>query len=275
MILAVKVDQVNQQESLKIVEGFLKKNSKHYITTPNLEIIKIAQEDQNLKKILNSADLAIPDSSRLGWLKTLSEEKNFFKRLLIFPRGFLPFFKNGLIYFDVVTGVDFMDSLCKLSSEKGYTVGLLGAASGVAENTAECLRFRYPNLKVSFVSSGDTINEEELNGQVSSMKYLVSSEDKKAKSLNTKYQIPNTDILFVALGQGKQEKWISQNLEKIPVKVAMTVGGAFDYLSGSVPRAPLWMRQIGMEWLFRLMMQPWRIGRQLSLVKYLLSLLFK
>jgi N-acetylglucosaminyldiphosphoundecaprenol N-acetyl-beta-D-mannosaminyltransferase len=245
MILTIKVDQVTKEQSLKIVEDWLKEKSKHYITTPNLEIIKAALEDSQLKTILNSSDLSLPDSSRLGWLKTLTEEKNLFKRLLIFPRGFLPFFNQGLIHFDVVTGVDFMESLCRLASEKGYTVGLLGAAPGVAEKTAECLHKKYQNLKVTLTTD------------------------------DTNSQIPKTDILFIALGQGKQERWISQNLEKIPVKVAMTVGGAFDYLSGNVSRAPLWMRHLGTEWLFRLIVQPWRIKRQLSLVSFLFLLIFK
>jgi len=73
----------------------------------------------------------------------------------------------------------------------------------------------------------------------------------------------------VALGHSKQEKWIVQNLPKLKVKVAMGVGGAFDYFSGKVPRAPKWIRDLGFEWLFRLMIQPWRIKRQISLVKYL------
>ncbi len=77
------------------------------------------------------------------------------------------------------------------------------------------------------------------------------------------------DILFVALGHIKQEKWIADNLDRIPVHVAMGVGGAFDYLGGFVPRAPKLMRELGLEWLFRLVVQPWRIKRQLALIKYL------
>src|SRR3989338_5459360 len=80
------------------------------------------------------------------------------------------------------------------------------------------------------------------------------------------------DILFVAFGHIKQEKWIGKNLKKIPVKVAMGVGGAFDYLSGEVMRAPKFIRVLGLEWLFRLILQPWRIKRQLALVKYMILL---
>jgi len=74
--------------------------------------------------------------------------------------------------------------------------------------------------------------------------------------------------LFVAFGAPKQEFWISENLNKIPVKVAIGVGGAFDYISGKIPRAPRFIRNIGFEWLFRLVVQPWRMKRQLSLIKF-------
>ena len=77
------------------------------------------------------------------------------------------------------------------------------------------------------------------------------------------------DILFVAFGFPKQEQWIAENLDKIPVKVAMGVGGAFDYISGNVPRSPVFIRKLGLEWLFRLIIQPWRLKRQLALFKFI------
>lgn len=77
------------------------------------------------------------------------------------------------------------------------------------------------------------------------------------------------DILFVAFGAPKQEMWISKNLNKIPVKIAIGVGGAFDYISGKTLRAPGFIRNIGLEWLFRLIAQPWRIKRQLALLEFI------
>ncbi len=138
------------------------------------------------------------------------------------------------------TGIELVESLCEMVAEKPITVGFLGGRAHVAEKTAECLQKRYPGLKVSFV------REEWPNG-----------EKKKA------------DILFVAFGVPKQEFWINENLDKIPVKIAIGVGGAFDYISGNVKRAPVWMQNIGLEWLFRLILQPWRIKRQLSLLKFI------
>ena len=82
------------------------------------------------------------------------------------------------------------------------------------------------------------------------------------------------DILFVAFGVPKQEEWIYENLGKIPVKAAMGVGGAFDYISGTVTRAPYVVRVMGFEWLFRLLKQPWRWKRQMALLEFIL-LVFK
>ncbi len=249
-ILGVKIDRVNLNEALAITEKWIWNPGKHYIVTPNLEFILVAQQDRQFREVLNKADLAIPDSSRLGlsyWLL----RKSRLERLLLWPLLFFPV--KIMMQFDVVTGTDFMEALCKVAAEKGFITGFLGGKDEVAERTAERLKKKYPKLKVIFAESGGTVAN---NGQSSVTK------------------VPPTDILFVAFGHIKQEKWIANNLDKIPVKVAVGVGGAFDYLSGSVPRASKWVQESGFEWLFRLVIQPWRIKRQLVLFKYLLLLLF-
>ncbi|MBI2330413.1 WecB/TagA/CpsF family glycosyltransferase [Candidatus Daviesbacteria bacterium] len=211
-ILGVKIDDITMAEALAIVEKWIWNPGKHYIVTPNPEFLVAAQKDPVFKKILNSADLAIPDG--VG-LKLSGKIKNTF------------------------SGTDFMESLVSLAAEKGFTAAFLGGREGVAEKCAERLKSRYPKLKI-----------------------LLASNDTETK-------IPPCDLLFVALGHIKQEKWIAENLDKIPAHVAMGVGGAFDYLGGFVPRAPVLIRSLGLEWLFRLIIQPWRIKRQMALIKYL------
>lgn len=148
-----------------------------------------------------------------------------------------------------ITGVGLVNKLCKSVAEKPITVGFLGGKPGIADKTAECLTQNYPGLKVVFTQSG--------RPDESTVKLI----DKKI------------DILFVAFGSPKQEIWISENLNKLPVKVVIGVGGAFDFISGEVKRAPVWIRQIGLEWLFRLILQPWRIKRQLSLIYFIILIL--
>ncbi len=217
-VLGIKIDDVNMEEALNIVQELLKKPGKHYIVTPNPEFIVAAHEDSVFTKILNDADLSIPDG--IGF-KLIGKVKN------------------------KVTGIDLMEKMVELAATKGYSVGFLGAMGDTAQKVAQIFKSRYPNLKISLAESGgDAFNLTNLN-------------------------ISSTDILFVAFGHGKQEKWIVDNLSQIPVKVAMGVGGAFDVISGKIPRAPLWMRKIGLEWLFRLTIQPWRIKRQVALIKFL------
>jgi N-acetylglucosaminyldiphosphoundecaprenol N-acetyl-beta-D-mannosaminyltransferase len=137
-----------------------------------------------------------------------------------------------------ITGVDCMQNLCKESVRKTVRIGLLGGKSGVAEKAADRLRKMYPGITIVFAAA-----EWEDN-------------------------VPTIDLLFVALGHPKQEQWMSENLAHIPVTVAMGVGGAFDYLSGDVIRAPQFVRMVGLEWLFRLIRQPWRLKRQVALLKF-------
>lgn len=251
-ILGVNIDNVSMAEVLITVEKWIRNPGKHYIVTPNLEFILAAQQDQEFKEVLNKADLRIPDSSRLSlsyWLLGRSK----WIRMLFWPLFFLPL--NLGIQFDVVTGTDLTEALSQLSAEKGFTVGFLGGKNEVAEKAAGCLKKKYPGLKVVFAEDGGEVND---NGQSKAEENIVPC-----------------DLLFVAFGQKKQEKWIANNLEKIPVHVAMGVGGTLDYLSGNVPRAPEWIRALKFEWLFRLIVQPWRIKRQLVLVKYLWLLVVK
>lgn len=158
---------------------------------------------------------------------------------------------------NTISGIDLMEKLISLSAENGYVISLLGGREGVAERLKECLKQTYQNISVKFAGSGGEINNQ---GEQTS---------------NSKIKIPPSDILFVGFGHGKQEKWIAKNFKETPAKIQMGVGGAFDFLTGIVPRAPVWIRRLGFEWLFRLIVQPWRIKRQLALIKYLLMLLLR
>lgn len=222
-ILGVMVDDVNMAEALSLIEKWIWNPGKHYIVTPNPEIIVAAQADPVFRKVLNEADLAVPDG--VG-LKFSGKVRN------------------------TLSGADLMEALVKLAAEKGFVISFLGGREGVAKLAGECLLKKYPGLKIAFAGSGGQVNN---NGQIT----------------EENFRLPPTDILFVAFGHIKQEKWIVKNLDKIPAKLIMGVGGTFDYLSGMLPRAPVWLRSLGFEWLFRLAVQPSRITRQLALLKYL------
>jgi N-acetylglucosaminyldiphosphoundecaprenol N-acetyl-beta-D-mannosaminyltransferase len=277
-ILGVGITNAPKKEILeyvvKNVENFKKKL---LIVTPNPEFLVLAGKNNDFKNILNRADLALADG--VG---------------VVIASKFL-----GKPLKSRFAGVDLVESLCREVHEKPITVGFLGGRGGVAEGTAECLRKKYSGLKVAFVGeewslgsdhsfddaskpSGDTSlvyenisksSVEQFEQYHSKEKVRQSShEDSRSRSNHEPYAIRHTpvDILFVAFGAPKQEFWIDKNLDKIPVKVAIGVGGAFDYISGKIPRAPKFIRNIGFEWLFRLIVQPWRIKRQLALMEFIL-----
>lgn len=253
-ILGVKINKISLEQGTKLVQKWLKQKGKHYIVTPNPEMVVDAQKDEEFKKIINNSDLAIPDSFRLGWAIKVLHEQNYIRRILIWCSFFMPylFIKNPL---PVLTGVDLMESLVSLSEKKAFRTSFLGGKSGLALKLSERLKRKYPKLRIVFADSEIKVNK---NGET-----LIW---KNKSTLEKKY----TDILFVAFGHIKQEKWIFKNLNRLPVKVMMGVGGSFDYLSGEVPRAPRFLRDLGMEWLFRGVVQPQRFKRFISLLKFVL-----
>ena len=150
-----------------------------------------------------------------------------------------------------VTGADGIYRLAAHSALKGYRLYLLGAAPGVAEQAAERLRTANPGLEVVGTYSGSP---------------HISEED----DIITRVRAADPDLLLVAYGVPAEEKWISRNRQRLGVPVMVGVGGALDFAAGVIKRAPDWMRRSGLEWLYRLMREPWRWRRQLALPRFLI-----
>ncbi|MCB9450847.1 MAG: WecB/TagA/CpsF family glycosyltransferase [Anaerolineaceae bacterium] len=154
-----------------------------------------------------------------------------------------------------VTGSDGVPIIAARAAQEGWKLFFLGAAPGVAEQAAAILREQHPALQIAGTYSGSPAPEEE---------------DSLVEMVNAS----GADILFVAYGAPEQDKWIARNTPRLKVSMAMGVGGAFDFIAGVVPRAPLWMRRAGLEWLFRLYRQPWRFWRMLRLPLFALAVVF-
>jgi len=148
-----------------------------------------------------------------------------------------------------VTGVELTWRLASLAATQGYRLFLLGAAPGVAELAAKRLTEAYPSLEIAGTYAGSPhIAEEE--------------------AIVTRVRAAQAQILLVAYGAPAQDKWIARNKHRLGVRVAMGVGGVFDYLAGVVPWAPPLVRRLGLEWLYRLIHQPWRWRRIWNAVPY-------
>jgi N-acetylglucosaminyldiphosphoundecaprenol N-acetyl-beta-D-mannosaminyltransferase len=243
-ILGVNITNELEEEILEYLFKRIKNGKdKTFIITPNPEMLVYASKHLDYQDKLNHADIALPDG--VG---------------LFFAAGF-----KGEQLRERITGVDFIENICKESSKNPISMGLLGGKGGVAELTAKRLKKKYPWVNIVFVS------EDWDNSSKTSWR-KADAKDERKQAITTQ-QPENIDILFVAFGVPKQEEWIYANLGKIPVKAAMGVGGSFDYISGSVTRAPYIFRLIGFEWLFRLLIQPWRWKRQLALLEFIILVL--
>jgi N-acetylglucosaminyldiphosphoundecaprenol N-acetyl-beta-D-mannosaminyltransferase len=141
-----------------------------------------------------------------------------------------------------VAGSDMVPFVARMSAQTGHRLFFLGAAPGVAEKAAEILMRRYPGLQVvgTYAGSPDPAEEDEIVARV---------------------RAASPDFLFVAYGAPRQDLWIARNMERLQVPVCMGVGGSFDFIADVTPRAPEWMRRRGLEWLHRLIHQPWRWRR--------------
>lgn len=250
-ILKVKFDKVTTEEAIKMTLNWLKENKFHRISTPNPEFLLEAQKNSKFLEILNKSNLNIPDGIGILWAsKYLNSTKNntskFIKTIKaiisIFSIIFYPKYIRTVIP-QRVTGTDLMQKICKEVSDKNIKIFLLGADEGIAEKTKKILEKKYPKIKIVGTHSGSPSKKED-------------------KEITKKINAYSPDILFVAYGAPSQEIWIDRNYKKLKsVKLAIGIGGAFDFIVGKKKRAPVFMQKIGLEWLYRLVQQPTRIKR--------------
>jgi N-acetylglucosaminyldiphosphoundecaprenol N-acetyl-beta-D-mannosaminyltransferase len=144
---------------------------------------------------------------------------------------------------DNANGTDLSPMLFKMAEKEGYSVFLLGAKPEVVEETYKKLRSRYPLLRIAGYHHG----------------FFPREEDKQIASIIARAK---PDLLFVAMGVPLQEKWITENALATGAKVCLGVGGLFDFISERIPRAPKWMRHMGLEWVYRLIQEPRRLWRR-------------
>lgn len=162
--------------------------------------------------------------------------------------------RQGVKLGERVTGSDGIYRICQRAARCGWRVYLLGAAQGVAEAAAQELSRLYPGLCVVGAYSG-------------------TPQAADWPEIEQRLQAAQADILFVAYGHPRQDLWIAQHRHELPVNVALGVGGAFDFVAGITPRAPDWMQQWGIEWLYRLIQEPWRWRRMAVLPLFVLHVL--
>ena len=153
-----------------------------------------------------------------------------------------------------VAGVDFVEALAARGAARGWRFFFLGGGPGVAEAAGRALAERYPG----FILAGTHAGSPDPASDAATIDAVRSS---------------GAQLLFLAYGAGAEETWLARNLGASGISVGMGVGGAFDFISGRVRRAPRWMRNLGLEWLHRLTHQPWRWRRMIALPRFVIRVM--
>lgn len=151
-------------------------------------------------------------------------------------------------------GADLVEHFAEYASTRDIRFFFLGAPPGIAERAASILRRRYPQLKIVGTFSGSPHQRDEAE-------------------ICHRVKAASPDVLLVAYRVPEQEFWIARNLKGLNVPVVINIGGTFDFIVGLTRRAPTWMRNSGLEWLFRLFYQPWRWRRMLALPRFVVAIL--
>jgi N-acetylglucosaminyldiphosphoundecaprenol N-acetyl-beta-D-mannosaminyltransferase len=227
VVLGVPVDDLNMDEALDRLESYVHEGratgKSHQIATVNADFVVNALHDPELRYILQGADMATADGMPLV----------LGARLLGVPlRG-------------RVTGADMVPALAERAARQGFSLYLLGAKPGVAAQAARVLQQRYPGLNIVGVMSPPQASVLEMDQAV--------IDDLKAK---------RPDVLLVAFGNPKQEKWIHTYAKTLAIPVCIGVGGTLDMIAGVSRRAPQWMQSAGLEWLYRLLQEPRRLWKR-------------
>lgn len=227
IVLNVPIDDLNMDEALARLEEFIaigrKTGKSHQIATVNADFAVNSLRDPELLYLLQEGDMTTADGMPLVWGA----------RLL------------GVPLEERVTGADIVPALAARAAEKGYSIYFYGAAPGIADKAARALQEQYPGLIVSGVCSPPY-------QPVLDVDAALLDDIKEAKP----------DILLVALGNPKQEKWIGMYGRDLGVPVVIGVGATLDFIAGEVTRAPVWMQRAGLEWTFRLLQEPRRLWRR-------------
>lgn len=208
-----------------IIQHVLSSAQPEYVVTPNAHHLVMLQEDAAFRKIYRDAFLVVPDGVPLLW-----------------AAKFL-----GTPLRDRVNGTDLFERLCAISAQKNLSVFLLGGRPGAAEKAKETLQARYQTLNVVGTYCPP---------------YGFESNPEELARISKQIQAASPDILFVGLGAPKQEKWIYDYYQKLGVPVSLGIGVSFELVADLVKRAPIVLQRTGLEWLFRLLVEPRRLWQR-------------
>jgi N-acetylglucosaminyldiphosphoundecaprenol N-acetyl-beta-D-mannosaminyltransferase len=224
-VLGTQVEALQIPDVIRQMEMWIcQRDQSHFVAVTNVHVVMEARHDAYFRRVLDSADLRVPDGMPLIWVGRLRGHS--------LPRR--------------VYGPDLLLDFCRETHEKSYRHFFYGGAPGVSHALGERLRARFPHLKIAGAYSPP-------------FRRLTPQEDAMQIAMINQAA---PDVLWVGLGCPKQERWIYEHRHLLHVPVAVGVGQAFDIHSGRSKQAPNWLREHGFEWLYRLAAEPRRLWRR-------------
>ena len=224
-LLNTYVNNVSMRETLQEICRLVDEKKKSYVVAINVDVVMKMEKDEYLKKITDEADLTLVDGKPLVWIAKWHKHPVKEK----------------------ISGSDLVPELCKVAAKRGYGIFIIGGAEGVADKAKENLESRLKNIRIVGTYSppfGFEKSEKELN------------------KINTMISGVHPDLVVACFGCPKQETWIYVNYHKYDGTVSICAGATVDFLAGTVSRAPKWMRDHGLEWVYRLFQEPKRLFKR-------------
>lgn len=219
------IDNLTMAETLNEIDKLIQKKNCLYVVTPNVDHIVRLEKDEELQKVYKNASLILTDGKPLIWISK--------------------WYKTPIK--EKISGSDLFPRVCQLAANKNYTMYLLGAAEGVADTAAKNLMKKYPGLNIVGTYSppfGFEKSKQEMN------------------KIKTQIQDVHPDILIVGLGCPKQEKFMYYHCKELGVPISFGLGASIDFEAGNIKRAPKWMSNHGLEWLYRFSKEPKRLFKR-------------
>ncbi len=221
-ILGVPINNLTLDEAVEILDLYIQEGSFRQIATANVDFLIKARQDNELMEVLHHCSIVLADGMPLIWAS----------RLLGTPLR------------ERATGADLVPRLVELAAARSYSIYLLGAEENHSRAAAEWIRKTHPKARLVGRYSPPLADLEEMDHE-----YILRSIEQA-----------RPDILLVAFGNPKQEKWLAMHRHRLRVPVCVGVGASLNFLSGAHRRAPLWMQNCGLEWLHRLSREPMRLA---------------
>lgn len=224
-VFGISLARITFRDLCGLIEERIVSRTPSYVVTTNVDHVCKLQKDARFREAYHRALVAVADGQPVLWASHLF-------------RAAVP---------EKLSGSDLLPWVCSWAASKGYSVFFLGGTPGTAERTAEILRDNEPNLQIAGINCPE---------------YGFDRDPRQLESILAHLRRAKPDICFVGLGSPKQEIWMSHYSKRSGVPVMIGVGGSFDFVSGRIVRAPGWVQRAGLEWLWRLSMEPRRLWRR-------------